>query len=249
MSQKVQVYKWHCCNVSFKCSSWPTQFGIKITNKIHLEREKIFLSDLTLPAHNNCVCLCACVSVNLHVDVWGLEAALVDVVVCEGLCGVGAVLVHSDGHFAMSHPSTVWTWDAVRSPRFSSEPCGGHPSELLSRSPGSLPAAAAATQPTDSTTTHCTLHRQETHTHTSCFNKACTFFWIHSRARASHKKIKKYRRLDLYILKWMQMQRLKIKHTCMQWRHVQSYSASENRKHLKFARKKKSSNSSSNTSS
>lgn len=36
----------------------------------------------------------------------------------------------------------------------------------------------------------------------------------------------------------MQMQRLKIKHACMQWRHVQSYSASENRNHLKFARKK-----------
>lgn len=45
----------------------------------------------------------------LHVDVWGLEAALVDVVVCEGLCGVGAVLIHCDGRFAMSHPSTVWT--------------------------------------------------------------------------------------------------------------------------------------------
>lgn len=46
---------------------------------------------------------------DLHVHVWRLEAALVDVVVCEGLRGVGAVLVHRDGHFAMSHPSTVWT--------------------------------------------------------------------------------------------------------------------------------------------
>lgn len=46
---------------------------------------------------------------DLHVHVWRLEAALVDVVVCEGLCGVGAVLVHRDGHFAMSHPSAVWT--------------------------------------------------------------------------------------------------------------------------------------------
>ena len=46
---------------------------------------------------------------DLHVHVWRLEAALVDVVVCEGLRGVGAVLVHRDGHFAMSHPSAVWT--------------------------------------------------------------------------------------------------------------------------------------------
>lgn len=52
---------------------------------------------------------CVCVCVHLHVDVWRLEAALVDVVVCEGLRGVGAVLVHRDGHFAMSHPSAVWT--------------------------------------------------------------------------------------------------------------------------------------------
>lgn len=57
-----------------------------------------------------CVCVCVCAHVcNLHVDVWRLEAALVDVVVCEGLRGVGAVLVHRDGHFAMSHPSAVWT--------------------------------------------------------------------------------------------------------------------------------------------
>lgn len=49
------------------------------------------------------------VCVHLHVDVRRLEAALVDVVVCEGLCGVGAVLVHRNGHFAMSHPSAVWT--------------------------------------------------------------------------------------------------------------------------------------------
>lgn len=54
----------------------------------------------------SCVSMCVC---HLHVDMWRLEAALVDVVVCEGLCGVGAVLVHRDGHFAMSHPSAVWT--------------------------------------------------------------------------------------------------------------------------------------------
>lgn len=48
-------------------------------------------------------------AMDLHVDMWRLEAALVDVVVRKGLCGVGAVLVHRDGHFAMSHPSTVWT--------------------------------------------------------------------------------------------------------------------------------------------
>lgn len=47
--------------------------------------------------------------VHLHVDMWRLEAALVDVVMREGLRGVGAVLVHRDGHFAMSHPSAVWT--------------------------------------------------------------------------------------------------------------------------------------------
>lgn len=29
-----------------------------------------------------------------HVDVWRLEASLVDVVEGEGLCGVGAVLIH-----------------------------------------------------------------------------------------------------------------------------------------------------------
>lgn len=40
---------------------------------------------------------------HLHVDVRGLEAALIDVVVREGLRGVGAVLVHRDGHFSMSH--------------------------------------------------------------------------------------------------------------------------------------------------
>ncbi len=61
--------------------------------------------------HSVCVRVCVCVSecMDLHVDMWRLEAALVDVVVCEGLCGVGAVLVHRDGHFAMSHPSAVWT--------------------------------------------------------------------------------------------------------------------------------------------
>ena len=52
---------------------------------------------------------CFHVSMYLHMDMWRLEAALVDVVMREGLCGVGAVLVHRDGHFAMSHPSTVWT--------------------------------------------------------------------------------------------------------------------------------------------
>lgn len=36
-------------------------------------------------------------------DVRRLEAALIDVVVREGLRGVGAVLVHRDGHFSMSH--------------------------------------------------------------------------------------------------------------------------------------------------
>lgn len=44
-----------------------------------------------------------CVCVHLHVDVRRLEAALIDVVVREGLRGVGAVLVHRDGHFSMSH--------------------------------------------------------------------------------------------------------------------------------------------------
>lgn len=45
---------------------------------------------------------------------WRLEAALVNVVVGEGLCGVGAVLVHSDGHLALrggvsvSHGSAAW---------------------------------------------------------------------------------------------------------------------------------------------
>lgn len=57
------------------------------------------LSDLV---HKLSAGVCACVC--LHVDVRRLEAALVDVVVCEGLRGVGAVLVHRDGHFAMSHP-------------------------------------------------------------------------------------------------------------------------------------------------
>lgn len=41
--------------------------------------------------------------VHLHVDVRRLEAALIDVVVREGLRWVGAVLVHRDGHFSMSH--------------------------------------------------------------------------------------------------------------------------------------------------
>ena len=40
-----------------------------------------------------------------HVDMGRLKAALVDVVVGEGLCGVGAVLVHGDGHFALCRHS------------------------------------------------------------------------------------------------------------------------------------------------
>lgn len=37
----------------------------------------------------------------LHVHVWRLEPALVDVVVREGLRRVGAVLIHRYGNFAL----------------------------------------------------------------------------------------------------------------------------------------------------
>lgn len=46
---------------------------------------------------------------HLHVDMRRLKAALVDVVMGERLRWVRAVLVHRDGHFAMSHLSAVWT--------------------------------------------------------------------------------------------------------------------------------------------
>lgn len=41
-----------------------------------------------------------------HVHVRRLEAALVDVVVCEGLRGVRAVLVYRDGHLRVGGAST-----------------------------------------------------------------------------------------------------------------------------------------------
>lgn len=44
---------------------------------------------------------CAIVPCYSHMHVWRLKAALVNVVVGEGLRGVGAVLVHRDGHFAL----------------------------------------------------------------------------------------------------------------------------------------------------
>lgn len=57
-----------------------------------------------------------------HVHMRRLEPALIDVVVCERLRRVGAVLVHRDGNFAlwrnsMSHPSSLWTWAAHSFPR------------------------------------------------------------------------------------------------------------------------------------
>lgn len=124
----------------------------------------------------------------LHVDVRRLEAALVDVVVCEGLRGVGAVLVHRDGHFAMSHPfrrldmrRRSFTGIQQRAVRRSSF-------RATREAQRSLPAAAAggggraggaATQATDSTTTRCSKER-DTHTaqqqeHTSNKKKKITF--------------------------------------------------------------------------
>lgn len=43
---------------------------------------------------------------------WRLESALVDVVVCEGLGRIGAILIHRYGNFALSrnpmcHPSSL----------------------------------------------------------------------------------------------------------------------------------------------
>lgn len=110
---------------------------------------------------------------HLHVDMWRLEAALVDVVVCEGLRGIGAVFVHRDGHFAMSHPSTVWTWDAVRSPRFSSEPCSGHPSEPLKKlrkSPSSRSSSNPAVQ-LNHNTQQSAPKEAKRHTQTSALNR------------------------------------------------------------------------------
>ena len=59
-----------------------------------------------------------------HVNMRWLEAALVNVVMREGLCGVGAVLIHSDGHFAlggntMSHTPAFWTQTVYQDPGLS----------------------------------------------------------------------------------------------------------------------------------
>lgn len=56
---------------------------------------------------------CAIVLCYSHMHVWRLKAALVNVVVGEGLRGVGAVLVHRDGHFALwrhsvGHSFSTW---------------------------------------------------------------------------------------------------------------------------------------------
>lgn len=65
-----------------------------------------------------------------HVDVRGLEAALVDVVVGEGLGWVGAVLIHGDGDlplggYSASHGTSGWGMS--RSQRCSADPVSKHP--------------------------------------------------------------------------------------------------------------------------
>lgn len=65
-----------------------------------------------------------------HVDVRGLEAALVDVVVGEGLGWVGAVLIHGDGDlplggYSASHGTSGWGMS--RSQRCSGDPVSKHP--------------------------------------------------------------------------------------------------------------------------
>jgi hypothetical protein len=52
---------------------------------------------------------------------WRLESALVDVVVCECLGGVWAILIHRYGNFAlrrnpMCHPSSLQAWAIHNSP-------------------------------------------------------------------------------------------------------------------------------------
>ncbi len=65
-----------------------------------------------------------------HVDVRGLEAALVDVVVGEGLGWVGAVLIHRDGDlplggYSASHGTSGWGMS--RSQQCSADPVSKHP--------------------------------------------------------------------------------------------------------------------------
>ncbi len=75
------------------------------------------------------LCTVPCYS---HMHVWRLKAALVNVVVGEGLCGVGAVLVHRDGHFTLWRHSvghSLSTWHMRHSPGPWSDPRSQHPSE------------------------------------------------------------------------------------------------------------------------
>lgn len=63
-------------------------------------------------------------------DVRGLEAALVDVVVGEGLGRVGAVLIHRDGDlplrgYSASHGTSGWGMS--RSQWYTTDPVSKHP--------------------------------------------------------------------------------------------------------------------------
>lgn len=65
-----------------------------------------------------------------HVDVRGLEAALVDVVVGEGLCRVGAVLIHGNGDLPLGGYSAshgTCGWGMSRSQWCSADPVSKHP--------------------------------------------------------------------------------------------------------------------------
>lgn len=78
-----------------------------------------------------------------HVDVRGLEAALVDVVVGEGLGRVGAVLIHGDGDLPLGGYSArhgTSGWGMSRSQRNRGDPVSKHPlvPRLESESPPSL---------------------------------------------------------------------------------------------------------------
>lgn len=185
-------------SILFKCSSWPTQFGIKITNKIHLEREKIFLSDLTLPAHNNCVCIFVCV--------------------CERELTCGRVGAGSGSGWCCSAWRPVWGWSCTRpqwwslchEPSFHSLDmrCCSF-TEIQQRAvrrssfraalqkPRKPPCSSSSSNPADWLDHDTLLSAPTGDTHTSCFKKTCTFFWIHSRVRASHKKIKKISQVRL----------------------------------------------------
>lgn len=76
-------------------------------------------------------------------DVRGLEAALVDVVVGEGLGRVGAVLIHGDGDLPLGGYSArhgTSGWGMSRSQRNRGDPVSKHPlvPRLESESPPSL---------------------------------------------------------------------------------------------------------------